>query len=120
MEVMYLIFRTKLVTEKGQSNVGKRSKLRCPRRPIFTVHDAEVRRLSAEQDTLPLTVGARAVEPRAPSYSTFEMVDVRRFQVRSRWLVVATVHVQPRNWERIGWTVRIDKGGDRFVRNALP
>ena len=102
MEVMHLIFRTELATEKRQSNVAKRSGLRCPRCPVFTIHDAEVGRLDAEQDRLALTIGARAVEPRTPSHSTFEIVDVRRFQVRSCRLVVATVHVQPGNRERIG------------------
>ena len=83
MEVMHLIFRTELATEKRQSNVAKRSGLRCPRCPIFTIHDAEVGRLGAEQDRFALTIGARAIEPRALGHSTFEMADVRRFQVRS-------------------------------------
>ena len=50
MEVMHLIFRTELATEKRQSNVAKRSGLRCPRCPVFTIHDAEVGRLGAEQE----------------------------------------------------------------------
>jgi hypothetical protein len=116
---MCLIFRTELATEKRQSNVRKCSGSRCPRSPIFAVHDTEVGRLSAEQDALTLAVGARAIESRTPSYSTFEMIDVRRFQVRTCRLVVATVHVQPRNWEGIGRTVWINRCRDRIARNAF-
>jgi hypothetical protein len=63
MEVMHLIFRAKLATEKSQSNVGKRSGLRRPRCPVFTIHNAVVGRLGAEQKSLALTIGAQSIEP---------------------------------------------------------
>jgi hypothetical protein len=92
-----------------------------PRCPVFTIHNAVVGRLGAEQKTLALTIGARSIEPRAPGHSTFEMVNVRRFRVRSCRLVVATVLVQPRNRERNGWTVRIDIGGaSNAFRRGVP
>jgi len=76
MEVVQLIFRTKLATENRQSDVGKSSGLRCPGCPVFTIHDAVIGRLGAKQEAFALGIRAHAAETGAPSYPPFEVVDM--------------------------------------------
>ena len=76
MEVMHLIFRTKLATEKRQSDVGKSSCLRRPGCPVFTIHDAVIGRLGAKQEAFVLAVRTHAAEAGAPSYPAFKVVDM--------------------------------------------
>jgi hypothetical protein len=76
MEVVHLIFRTKLATEKRQSDVSKSSGLRRPSCPVFTIHDAVIGRLSAKQEAFVLAVRAHPAEAGAPSYPAFEVVDM--------------------------------------------
>jgi hypothetical protein len=93
MEVVHLIFRTKLATEKRQSDVGKSSGLRRPSGPVFTIHDAVIGRLGAKKEAFVLAVSTDAVESGAASYPAFEVVDMRGFKVRPCRLVVAAVFV---------------------------
>jgi hypothetical protein len=76
MEVVHLIFRTKLATEERQSDVGKSSGLRRPTGPVFTIHDAVIGGLGAKQKAFVLAVRARAAEAGAPSYPAFKVVDM--------------------------------------------
>jgi hypothetical protein len=76
MEVVHLIFRTKLATENRQSDVGKSSGLRRPGCPVFTIHDAVISRLGAKQEPFVVAVGAHAAEAGAPGYAAFEVVDM--------------------------------------------
>ena len=76
MEVVYLIFRTKLATEKRQSDVAESSGLRRPSRPVFTIHDAVIGRLGPKQEALAVAVRPDAAEAGASSYPPFEMEDM--------------------------------------------
>src|SRR6266550_1031122 len=79
---------------------------RCSGGPILSLHHAVVRCRTAKSDAISLVVSAHACKGAAPGDSTFEMVDMRRFEVWASRLIVAAILIQPGNWIRIGATVR--------------
>jgi hypothetical protein len=80
--------------------------LRCSGGPILSLHHAVVRCRTAKSDAISLVVSAHACKGAAPGDSTFEMVDMRGFEVWASRLIVAAILIQPGNWIRIGATVR--------------
>src|SRR5258708_25822174 len=72
---------------------------------MLSLHHAVVGCGTAKRDAVSLVVGAHACKGAAPGHSTFEMVDVRRFEIGACRLIVASIFVQPRNWIRIGTAV---------------
>ena len=67
--------------------------LRSSRAPKLSLHHAVVGRSTAKSDTVSLVVGARPGEGAAPGDSTFEMIDMRRFEVCACRLIVAAILV---------------------------
>ena len=72
----------------------------CASSPIVSLHDAVIGGWAAKRDAVSLIVGAHARKGAAASDSTFEMVDVRGFEVWASRLIVAAILIQPGN--RIG------------------
>jgi hypothetical protein len=69
---------------------------------MLPLHHAIVSRRATECDLISLVVGADTRKRAAPGDATFEMVDVRWFEIRTRRLVVAAILIEPGNGERIG------------------
>jgi hypothetical protein len=92
--------------EQRESYVSEGALLCRARSPVLTLHYAIVRCRTAERDPVPLVVGTHTGEGAAPGHSSFEIVDVRRLQVRPGWLITAAVLIQPRNRVGIGAAVR--------------
>src|SRR6266481_860579 len=106
----------------------ERTLLRGSRCPIFTLHHAIVGGWTAERDPVPLIIRAHAGERAAPRYQAFEVINMRRLQIRPCRLVVTTVFVQP--WNGVGiaaticrcWIVRraeFGKGSYRSRQRAV-
>jgi hypothetical protein len=89
-----------------QPYVSKGTMLRSSGGPILSLHHTVIRCRTAKSDAISLVVGAHACKGAAPGDSTFEMVDMRGFEVWACRLIVAATLIQPGNWIRIGATVR--------------
>ena len=87
--------------EQRESYVSESALLCSSGGPVFTLHHTVVRRRAAKRDAIPLIVSAHARKGAAASDAAFEMVDMRRFEVWARGLIVTAVFVQPGNWIRI-------------------
>lgn len=80
-----------------------------PRRtggPVLALHHSIIRGWSTEGDSISLVISAHSSKGAAAGYPTFEVVNVGRFQVRTGWLIVAAILVEPRNWEGIRTAIR--------------
>ena len=62
-------------------------------RPIRSLHHAVIRRGADKHDPIALIVCAYAGKSAAPRDATFEMIDVRRFKIRTSRLIVVAVLV---------------------------
>jgi len=78
----------------------------CATGPVLSLHHAVIRCRTAKRDAVSLMVGAHARKGAAASDATFEVVDMRGFEVRASRLIVAAVLIQPGNRIRIGAAVR--------------
>ncbi len=103
---MDLVCRDRRSLEQRQSYMGERTLLRCSRSPVFALHHAVIGGRGTKGDTISSIVGTHTGKSAAASDTTLEMVDMRRFEIGARWLIVAAILVQPRNWIRIGTAVR--------------
>ena len=99
--------------KQRQSYVREHALLRRSRCPVFALHHAVVGGRRAETDAVPSIVRPHSGERAASRNFAFEMIDVRRLEIRTRPLIVAAIFVQPRNRVRIGATVG---GRVRFFR----
>jgi hypothetical protein len=115
MEVVNLVCGDRRSPEQSESYVGKSPLLCGASGPVLALHHAVVRCGAAECDPVALIVGAGAGEGTAPRHPTLEMVDVRRFEVRSGRLVMATILVEP--GDRIGISSAV--GCARLLRRLL-
>src|SRR5712672_117147 len=88
--------------------------LRGPRCPIFTFHYAIVGCWASERDPIPLIIRSHASECAAARHQSFEVIDMRRFQIGPGRLIVTSVFVQPRNWVGIRAPIR----GCRILQRA--
>ena len=70
--------------------------------PVFALHESKIGGRAAECDAIPLVVRAHATKCAAPRHKTFEVVNVRRLQIRSGRLIVAAIFVEPRDWVWLG------------------
>ncbi len=86
--------------------MGERALLRCSPSPVLALHHAIVSGRGTKGDTISSIIGTHTGKSAATSDATLEMVDMRRFEIGARWLIVASILVQPRNWIRIGTAVR--------------
>lgn len=84
----------------------KRALLRCSSSPVFTLHHSVVGGGTSERDSIPLIVGAHARKCAAPRYPAFEVINVRRFQVRTSGLIVTAIPIKPRNWVGVRAAIR--------------
>ena len=85
--------------------MGEYPGLRSAAGEVFPLHESVIGRRSAERHSTSIVVGARADETGTPADPAFKMINVGRFQLRPRWLVVAAIFVQP--WNRIGFSVAV-------------
>jgi hypothetical protein len=92
--------------KQGQSYVCEGTLLRRAGSPVFPLHHAEVRRGAAERDSIPLVIRAHSAERATPGDPAFEVVNVRRLQIRPGRLIVAAISVKPRNRVRVSTAVR--------------
>jgi len=90
---MYLVCGDRRSPEQRESYVSEGTLLCCSSGPILSLHHPVVSCGTAKRDTIPPVIGAHAGKGAAPCDSTFEMVDMRRFKVRSGCLVVAAILV---------------------------
>ena len=108
MKIVNLIRGDNLSPEKRKSYVGESSLLSGASGPVIAGHDAVIGRGAAECDSISLIVGAHAGEGAATGYFSFEVINMRRLEVRARGLIVASVLVEPWDWVWIGAAVRSD------------
>src|SRR5580704_1970719 len=92
---MDLVCRDRRSPKQGQSYVCESTLLCCASSPIVSLHDAVIGGWAAKRDAVSLIVGAHARKGAAASDSTFEMVDVRGFEVWASRLIVAAILIQP-------------------------
>jgi hypothetical protein len=85
--------------------VGEYPSLRSAAGEVFPLHESVIGRRSAERYSISIVVAAHADETGTPADPAFKMINVGRFQLRSGWLVMAAVFVQPWNWIRLSVTV---------------
>ncbi len=90
---MYLIGGDRRSPEQRQSYVGESALLSGSPGPILSLHHAVVSCGTSKRDPICLIVCAHARECAAPGDSTFEMVDMRRFEVCTCRLIVAAIFV---------------------------
>lgn len=90
---MYLICGDRRSPEQRESYVRESTLQRGAGGPIFPLHHAVVSCGTAKGDAISLIVGAHACKGAAAGDSTFEMVDMRRFEVWTCWLIVAAILV---------------------------
>src|SRR6266852_7993496 len=93
VKIVYLVCRDRRSPEQRQSYMREGALLRSSRAPILSLHHAVVGRRTAKSDAVSLVVGAHASEGAAPGDSTFEMIDMRRFEVCACRLIVAAILV---------------------------
>ena len=91
--------------KQRQSYVREHAPLWRSRCPVFALHDTVVGRRGAETDAVTLIIRPHSRKRAASRNIAFEMIDVRRLEIRTRRLIVAAVFVQPGNRVRIGATV---------------
>src|ERR1700733_11774096 len=94
-----LVLGGNLSPEQRKSYVGESSVLRGTRRPVIAGHDAVIGGGAAKWDSISLVVGAHPCECAATRYFSFEVVNMRRLEIRSSRLIVAAVFVEP--WNRV-------------------
>ena len=116
VKIVDLIRGDSLSPEQRESYVGESSVLRCARGPVIAKHDAVVSCRAAECDSISLVVGTHAGKGAATRYFSFEVVNVRRFQIRTRRLIVTPIFVEPWNWVWIAAAVR---GHGLLVRDDI-
>lgn len=92
---MNLVCRSSLPLKQGESYMGERACLRSARRPIFSLHESVVGCGCAEGNPVAFIVSAHTNEIGAPGHPSFEMVDVRRFQLWTCRLIMTAVLIQP-------------------------
>ena len=85
--------------------MGEYPGLRSAAGEVLPVHESVIGRRSAKRYSISIVVAAHADETGTPADPAFKMINVRRFQLRSGWLVVTAVFVQPWNWIRLSVTV---------------
>lgn len=102
MKIVNLIRGNRRSPEQRESYMCESTLLRSSASPILSLHHTVVSRRTAKSDPVSLTVRAHAREGAAASDSPFEMVDMRRFKIWTRGLIVTTIFIQPRNRVRIG------------------
>jgi hypothetical protein len=108
VKIVDLIRGGNLSPEKRKSYVGESSLLSGASGPVIAGHDAVIGGRATECDSIPLIVGAHTGESAATGYFSFEVINMRRLEVRARGLIVASVFVEPRDWVWVGATVRSD------------
>src|SRR5580658_7775519 len=106
MKIVYLICGTRRSPEQSESYMREGALLRSSGGPVLPLHHAVICCGTAKRDPIPFFVRARTRKGAAASNSAFEVVDIGRFEVCTRRLIVAAILVQPRNRIRIGATVR--------------
>jgi hypothetical protein len=106
MEIVDLVGGDRRSLKERESYMSESTLLCCSGGPILSLHHAIVRCGTAESNSIPLIVGAHAGKGAAPGNAAFEMVDMRRFEVGARRLVVAAVLVQLGDGIRIVAAVR--------------
>ena len=106
MKIVDLVRGDSLSPKQGKSYVSESALLGGARGPVLALHHSIVGGRTAKCDPIPLVIGADSGEGAAAGHLTFEMVNVGRFEVRTRRLIVAAILVQPGNWIRIRAAVR--------------
>jgi len=116
MKIVDLVGGDSLSPKQGKSYVRESALLARARGPILALHYSIIGGRTAECDPIPLVIGADSGEGAAAGHLTFAMVNVGRFEVRTRRLIVAAILVQPGNRIRIRAAVR---GGCSFVTERI-
>ena len=111
MKIVAPVFRDRRSLEKGQSEMDERPLVDRPARVILTDHDAKIRRFRTKRHWVAILVGAIADETVTPYHQAFEVINVRRFLLDSRHLIVTAVRVQPWDWERLFGAIVVEKRG---------
>ena len=105
MQIVDLVGGDRRSPEESQSYMRKSPLLRRSSCPILSLHHAVVRRGTAKRDAISLIVCACPRKGAAPGDVTFEMVDVRRLEIRACRLIVTAILIQPRNRIRISTAI---------------
>lgn len=106
MEIMDLVCRDRRSLEDRQSCVSKDGLMRLARGPVFARHVAVVGAGSAPGEAVAPVIRTHSVEAVAACHLSFEMVDVREFDIRHGDLIVIAVLVEPRNRIRARAAIR--------------
>jgi hypothetical protein len=85
--------------------VGEYPTIRATTGEVFPLHESIIGRRSAEWYSISIVVGTHADKTGTTADPAFKMINVGRFQLRSGWLVMTAVFVQPWNWIRLSVTV---------------
>jgi len=93
VEIVYLVCGDRRSPEQRESYVSEGTLLCCAAGPILPLHHSVVSCRTAKRDSISLIVGTHACKGAAPGDSTFEMVDMRRFEVWACGLIVAAILV---------------------------
>ena len=88
VKIVDLVWGNRRSPEESQSYMGKGALLRCAR-PNILLASRHSPLWDCQSDSISSIVGAHACEGTAPGHTTLEMVDMRRFEICSRWLIVA-------------------------------
>ena len=96
--------------KQRQSYMGECAALGSSRRPVLSFHQSVVCGRTAKRDPVPLVIRPRARKGAASGDKALEVVDVRRFQTRSGWLIMTAIPVEPRNRVGFGTAVRHHRG----------
>jgi len=105
MKIVNLVCRGSLPLEQGESYMGECACLRSAPGKVFSLHISVIGCRRAERNPVAFIVGAHTDETGAPGDPSFEMENVRRFQVWTGGLVMTAVLIQPGYWIGIGAAV---------------
>jgi hypothetical protein len=90
---MYLVCGDRRSSEQRESYMCEGALLHSSCSPILALHHAVIGCGTAECDPISFIVGAHARKGAAAGDATFEMLDMRRFEVWTRRLIVAAIFV---------------------------
>lgn len=102
MQVVNLVGGDRRSPKQGQSYVSEYAVLGGAGSPVFALHQPKIRGRAAESGAIPLIIRAHTAECTGPGDETFEVINVREFNIRPGRLVVAAILVEPWNRIRIG------------------
>ncbi len=106
MKIMDLVRRDSLSLEYRHSCVGKDALMRLPGRPILARHVAVVRGRCSPRDSVSVAIRPHSVKSAAAGQLPFEVINAGEFNIRSRWLIVIPIFIEPRYRIRTQSSVR--------------